>query len=266
MSYSNLKGTVQQQFQIGLDGTKIANDLGDAKITDQNDNLANLSVKDPSSPDHAATKRYVKRRLIKISASFDGNSAPAAGTNTGKYLICHTSGGSYVAGKIYYDDGTALTLVEDDNRVIYVACPDFSGTISLKEKYVYMWDEELLSWIALFDTANVFDGTDQIIILDIGTNSSYESTTTIPSNAYITNTRLKIADAYDIGTTIEVKLKNSGVILLASNHNKASKANEEFKNDELIKMTQSDTVLVNIAGTPTVGSGFVMVEFTIPLR
>ena len=97
-----------------------------------------VSCAEPDADTKAPRLLDVKRLCPLIEFAFDGAAAPAAGTNTGKYGFCHTTGGSYVAGTIYYDDGATLTAITHSKGMRLVTAVAAAGTVTLINDAVYV--------------------------------------------------------------------------------------------------------------------------------
>lgn len=76
-------------------------------------------------------------RMADIQFSFDGASPPVIGANTSKFGICHTTGGIYTEGEVYFDTGAALTDYSDEATTITTRTTVF-GDLNLVENAVYV--------------------------------------------------------------------------------------------------------------------------------
>lgn len=117
--FENIKGTLETFFRIGRSGPGAKNNSNVLEIRNNADSAfavlraANVQASGTTLND-VATLLDIKGRCPNITFSFDGASAPAAGTNNGKFGFCHTAGGAYSAGDVVYDDGSNLLTIPSD--------------------------------------------------------------------------------------------------------------------------------------------------------
>jgi len=65
-----------------------------------------------------ALSRLEGETVLDIQWWFDGAAPPSPGSSPGQYGICHTSGGTYAAGSVWYDDSRALVDVTKKGLVV----------------------------------------------------------------------------------------------------------------------------------------------------
>ena len=137
MIFKNLHGTTRNIFSIGLGSTR--------SILSPNSTKKNLEMLGDNG-EHWT----IGDSPLLIRFNFNGNNPPFVGSNTGKYGICHTSGGSYTAGALYYDDGNSITIVTVFSGLSIITSADISGTISLSANLLYTAESNIApySWTA----------------------------------------------------------------------------------------------------------------------
>jgi len=263
-----LRGTIETAFQIGIGGPNIAKDTNDLQVKNAaGDALANLQLADGSSADHAATLRQLKRSGVYIQAGVDGASV-AAGVNTGKYVLVCKSGGSYTAGQILYDNGTALeTVGQYPGQVIAAhgsAVEVSGGTVSLIANGLYM-NTGTNTWTLKGDGSGTSTGVAKTIQVDAGTDANNDSTTEIPAGAIVTRVHVKIgATAYSASTTLAVSVNGSTPTeIMATNENDPTVANAQYVVEPMsaIPVGEGGVVRVEIGNTPGQGSAEVLVDY-----
>lgn len=139
MQHLSLTGVSSNTFQIGKSGCKWQVITGGLKLTDiDGTTLSKFTAAGADSTDiyHLASWLNTMSTVARIDFGFNGATPPSAGANTGKFGICHTTGGSYTTGEIVYDDGSSL-LLQPIGRHIIIPSVGVSGTISLTANHVY---------------------------------------------------------------------------------------------------------------------------------
>lgn len=264
-------GTIEQSWQIGLSGVILKNigDIEGGVYLDDEVTRAPLVVGEPSKQEHAATRKYVRERVVRTVFNFDGGDVGVGinpGDNTGFYGICHTSGGSYNAKQIYYDNGTTFeAIAHEEGRVAINTGGDFSGAgLSMTEDHMYLWDSEGSVWVAIGPVNASAEGALKTIIVTIGTNATYDSTNSIPTNAIVHRAELKITTPYPVGTDISIGTPTSAAKFMAIDENRPAKA-DHFIVDQMQEITSSETVRTTISNAPTSGAGKSIVVFSTPL-
>lgn len=108
---SKLKGTGETLFLVGgAAGVGLANNSSVAELQSAAAALitaraARIAATGTTLND-LVSLLDLRGRIADIEYSFDGASAPSAGSNSGKFGFCHTTGGGYTAGDVVYDPGS----------------------------------------------------------------------------------------------------------------------------------------------------------------
>lgn len=265
MAYANYHGTSEEQFQIGLSGVTLLNDAETLKLVkDDGVTLTNVTIAEPVNQNHAATRKFSRERCVKIDFSFDGSSAPAAGANTDKYGLCHTSGGAYTAGVLYFDDGTNLVAIaHDDSRLAVNRSGAFSGTVSMLDDHLYIYDVTTDTWTAVgpFDESSL--GAVKAVKVDATTSTS-SSSVSIPSGSVVVKASLDITTSYPVGTTIELGTSTTPSLFMASNKNRPWRT-RLYIVEQMTPITTSAPLTVTIGGSPASGASSSVVLFSTAL-
>ena len=270
-----IKGTVNSYFQIGLTNIiRLVNTSGILEIKDGSGALIYARVKsindNVSTPNLTDVGTYIDviGRTVALGFSFAGGSAPSAGTNTGKFGFCHTSGGSYTAGLVYYDTGSTLLLVRNVGFLANPTGSAITGTVSLNALSSNVWNGT--AWINVGDgvgsssTGNMLVALIDFDYTDIGSN--VETTTSIPDGAIIHEVKLKVNTLFNATTpTAQVTINGSSpVTVMATTDNDLTVANEYVNlEDTKITSTGAGVVRLTLAGTGgSAGAGYLLVMYS----
>ena len=226
-------------------------------------------------PSRITTSTYldVKERIPLIEFSFDGASPPGAGTNTGKYGFVHTTGGTYTAGQIVYDDGATLAVIPMYKMMMLSSSATVTGTISLIANGVYQLTSvpPTYTWILKGDGTATGVGLVQLIEVtfsytDMGTD--VDSTTVIPNGARVLRTGLRVDTPFSGGATpaAAVKVNGSSPLTILGTTESNLEAGNQYENDSYVDIGASETgvVRVTLTGTATAGAGVAFVEYATP--
>jgi len=262
MAYFDLHGTSQESFQIGLSGVILQNDSQHLKLVkDDGTTLANLTVAEPTNQAHAVTRKFARERCVKIDFSFDGASAPVAGAHTDQYGICHTSGGAYTAGVLYFDNGTSLeAITHDDSRLAVNRSGLISGTVSMMDDHLYIYDVTTNLWgnVGPFDESSL--GAVKAVKVDVTTTTA-SSSVSIPSGAIVLKAALDITTVYPVGATIEMGTVTTPAMFMASGGNRPSRLGLYIK-EQITVTSVSEALRITISGSPVSGGATGVVLFS----
>jgi len=267
---TNHKGTSRQEWWLANGTVKVTNSSGVIEVQDSNGDLIVLrSSGIPSSgatTDDVAVYRDVQDIAPIISFSFDGASAPSAGSNTGTFGFCHTTGGAYTQGKVYYDDGTSLN--ERARVRIIVTGSAISGTVSLNANAVYVLQGS--TWTLKGDgTGGGTSGALSIKVPFAYDNATPTSTTSIPDDYDIYMIRLAITTAFSGGTSPTIAVATDGTspkTLITTSDFDIEQA-EQYGIDDVIPLGTNEGGHIDVTVTPdgsTAGAGYVEVFYTQP--
>ena len=268
--FSNIIGTMKGLFHIGGPSGNVLKNASDGiDIRNSGDtDYQNVSIKQASGADdyHGVNWLDLRDANVLIQFSFDGASAPAAGTNTGTYGICHTSGGAYTAGQVYYDDGTTLRATKIHVGTRITTGSAVTGTVSLNANGVYAAHSSTapFSWTLKGDGMAGGTGIVKTIEVPIDTSASKSSTSSIPDGAEVLRVLTKITTEYDNAAAIAVIVDGtSDLTIQPTDENDPSVAGMYVSEVEDGAIT-SDTegpVTVTVSNTPSTGAGTVIIEF-----
>lgn len=202
-----------------------------------------------------------------IQYGFDGASAPSAGANTAKFGFCHTTGGSYTAGDVVYDDGTTIHKLNLLSSIATTTA--ITGTISLVANGLYF--KESGSWVLKGDGSGTSTGMEKVIELALAYNSSatVDSTTSIPDGARITRVETVVTTAFN-GTAPTLAIVVNGstpLTIMATTLNNLKVANQ-YQNLEVKEVGSVNAGVVRLnytADSSSAGAGKVYVYYVSPL-
>ena len=270
--FQNIKGIMASLFQIGgPSGNQLKNQADGLAVRNSADSAhQNLSVKQASggSAAHAVNWQDFRDGSPLIQFSFDGASAPAAGSNTGAYGFCHTSGGTYSAGQVYFDNGTTLGPVKTFVGMSITTGAAISGTVSMNANGVYVAHSPTapFTWTLKGDGAPNLAGYPRQIRMALDTSAAKSSTTAIPAGSKVTSVSTEIETAYDNGATIQVIVDGavSDLTIQSATENDPSNTGVYISEpvDQTVDADTEGLVKVVITGGPSAGAGELVVNFT----
>ncbi|MBA3015480.1 MAG: hypothetical protein KKD63_16850 [Proteobacteria bacterium] len=269
--FKTIKGIMGSLFQIGgPSGNQIKNQSDGLAIRNAADSAhQNMSIKQASGsvPAHAVNWQDLRDQSPLMQFSFDGATAPSGGSNTGTYGFCHTSGGSYTAGQVYYDSGTALVAIKTFIGMTITTGSAITGTVSLSANGLYVAHSAAApyTWTLKGDGIPQSIGYPHVIELALDTAASKSSSTSIPAGSKIMSVSTNITSAYDNSAGIQIVVDGvvSELTIQATNEN--DPATVGIYDSEPVDMTvDSDTeghVKLIISNTPSTGAGTVLVTY-----
>jgi hypothetical protein len=266
----NFVGTLKTYFEIGKATiVRLVNNSGVLEIRDTAGTaylkLRALRIQSSNSIDDVPTLLDTMDKVIQFS--FDGASAPAAGTNTGKYGFCHTTGGSHTAAQVVYDDGASLILIPVNSCKTIFTTDAVSGTVSLNADGVYGWEGS--AYVLKGDGAATDTGLVKCISV-AGTHASgaVNSTASIPVGATVTKVVAIVTEAFD-GTTptllVQVNGDNDTTIMATTENDLKTVAH--YHKDELFPIASTYNGVVTVTFTPdssSTGEATIYVFYTSP--
>ena len=268
--FQRLAGLVNNFFQLGgPGGAALKNDAltGPALEVRNPADLAYAIMRGatPVGDDDFTTKRYVDTttRVFPVALQFNGSSALPPNSATEQFYVVTTTGINAAIGDILWDDGTGVgtvtVLVALPGRMIGTEVAFTGGTVTLQANSIYMWTGT--AWVNVSPSVSgaVFE-----IRMPITTAASQSSATSIPANAVVSSAELDVRTAYSSGTTL--KIGQTGTLNLLQD------TGDNFPTVQNLYRAPQDTawgasalpVLVTITGAPSVGSGFVIVRYSVP--
>ena len=109
--------------------------------------------------------------------------------------------------------------------------------------------------------AIIADGGVQEIRFALTTAAAQNSVTSVPSGAIVVDAELDITTGYSAGTTITVGNAGSPALLMASGDSLATAIGLYQVHQDTAYTGGPATILVTIAGSPSVGAGFAIVRY-----
>lgn len=266
--FKKLRGTTEYLFNIGgpfkpqLKTDAVGNGQWIRARNSDDDGYVVVNALDhftAGTDDTALTPQVdVKSYFPLIYAGFNGASPPS--WSDGKFYMCHTSGGSYTAGRVYYKKSAIATPVQINTGWIgHIITNDaITGDISFEADWIYSWDGT--AWKKKCDlTAG--DSGKQYIAVTIGTSASYSSTASVPSGAVITDVIVDITTAYSATAGISVVCDSNTIV---TGTDVWGDYISQYVVEDITAIASASTVTVNISGTPVSGAGKVYVGYVTP--
>jgi hypothetical protein len=285
--FQKIRGIIGDLFTLGIsatahslkdhtDGVSITNNSGNALANAVVDRPVGSNYSPVTGDDYATTYLDLKERIIDVQFAFAGTAAPAAGTNTGLYGICHTSGTTggtgYSAGQIYYDDGAVLQSIPIYTGMCCSPRVTVTGTVSMFIDGLYLAESDStpFTWTLKGDGAAHDTGYTKIVsraFLGSSSPGSIDSTVSLPDGAVVVRTLLVVTTPFAAGITAAVIVNGSGGIetLQATTDNRLQVAHQFDTQDAVvIGATHGGPVRVTLTGTAGAGVGKVYVEYVTP--
>ena len=269
--FKKLFGTTETTFQLGgTTGVKIANNTANLEVKNAANNAfakaRALEIQTSNTINDVPTLLDIQEKVIQFS--FAGATIPAAGTNTGKFGFCHTTGGSYTANDVVYDTGTAYkVLARESCKAIYTSAA-ISGTVSLNANGVYGW--ESTAYVLKGDGAATDTGIVKCIQIPLvfGSGVTVDSTTSIPSGAYVTRVVCLVSTLFN-GTapTVGVTVNGSSPVTIMATADNDLKLANQYEVEDVVSIGATGTGVVRAsytASTSTAGAATIFVFYTTP--
>jgi len=218
-----------------------------------------------TSLDHLASMLDVNAAIVDIQFSFDGASPPAAAGVSGQFGLCHTTGGAYTAGLIYYSDGTSLIAVPAALAKTLTTRTAITGTISMNANGLYKL--EAGSWVLKGDGTVADTGHNKTIKVAYAFgNLTPSSTASIPAGATIRRVSNIVSTIFSGGVgdgTILVEVNSEAV--LATTESSLYIAQEVQKDDSFITSAGGTVDITVTMDSETAGAGYILVDYVAPL-
>ena len=269
--FNKIRGTFEDLFQIGKAGPQIkknATNIAELRNSDDTD-FARLKGAAAQADNEFITLKQLETatKPIIVSTQADTSSSLPNNSGTKQVIVVTTAGSGAVIGDLLYDDGSGSGTVEIlpavEGRTIAVTDALTGGTVTFDPDSIYIWDADGSAWLKIGDIGSV-TGAERVISFDIDNTASQASTSSIPANAVIMDTKVKITTPYSVGGTIEVGQTGDTDLLQTTADNDPQSANTYQCADPLDWGGSALPVLVTVGGTPAAGDGTVYVTYTVP--
>lgn len=215
-----------------------------------------------------ATKAYVDETARPFIVTAQSNAATAliANSATEHYIVVSAAGSgaaaAYVAGAVLWDDGSGAgnvtVLGPTSGQPIFVTTALTGGTFVFSANNEYIWTGS--TWSNL---APSVAGSSLCIQVTTGL-ATVSSVTSIPANAVITRVVTTVSTAYSAGTTISVGQTGTVSLLQATGDITPQTIDSYGSSLPVAWGSSALPVLITITGSPTVGAGTVLVQYTSP--
>jgi hypothetical protein len=264
-NYNDYSGTNKAVFHIGGALNPALKDAGSqvlAVLEHDETTLAELRaakiLESPASETAVPTLLDLKGRSPDIVFSFDGASAPSPGANAQTFGMCHTSGGGFTAGRIYYDSTelTALTLIPEDVGMTITVKTAVTGTKSFDANSVYAWVSSC-TWGKRGDAGGTATGGKTIQIDLINSDTVKQSTYSLVSTEIIEKVIVRISTPFSAGGELNVILdgtNNQTLFDSTGDDGSMQLANQYEINDwYVVTALTAGKITVTLSGSPAAG-------------
>lgn len=263
--FKNLIGTVKSKFYIGgpkagfiefvSDKFRFRNNADDDFLNVRLKNIPNSG----STDFDAVALMDLQGRVADISAGFAGASPP--GVVNGTFIFCHTSGGSFTAGRVYYGLNAVWTLMPQIVTSHISTRAAISGSVSLEANAIYAFESG--SWVK---KGRGIDRGFRCIAVTFNDASTYpvSSTTQVPAGNVVARTVLNITEAFDAGCEFAISIDSTIPITLLNSASDDFDVEEinQYDNDMVaVPATLGAIKIVQSGTTPTTGEATVYVMF-----
>lgn len=263
---SDLIGTGQSLFQLnGANQIKtVAGGIQHRNAADSADVKAYAATSTGAAANELVTWQNQRNASPDIAFAFDGASPPAAGTNTGKHGMCHTTGGAYNAGEIYYDTGTALEIVTVFIGLKVTTDIAVGGTVGLTAGTLYV----ATSAAAPYGWESRDTGGSPDILLTPGITSD-TSSASLTEGTEVCEIVVKIGEGYDNAAALTVRTDAASPVndltLYTFPSTQMSLSNVILKAYPMLTVAalEAGPVVTSMSNSPTVGSCEVTVRRTV---
>lgn len=262
--FKNLIGTVKDRFHIGGPKggfIKYVTDRFELKKSDDSDyeTLRLLNIKASGNDFDAVALMDLRGRVADISISFAGSS-PSAVTN-GAFAFCHTSGGSFTAGKVYYGLNAVWTLMPNEVTSHISTRSAITGSVSLEANAIYALESGV--WVK---KGRGIDRGFRCIAVPFTDASTFpvSSSTQIPANNVVNRTIVDIKEGFDSGCLLEIFINSTSPITLLNSDDGDFDVEEvnQYDSDLVVSPATAGAVRIAQTGTsPTSGDAIVYVFF-----
>jgi hypothetical protein len=265
---SDLIGTGQPLFQLnGANQIKtVAGGIQHRNAADDADVKAYAAPSTGAAANELVTWQNQRNASPDIAFAFDGASPPAAGTNTGKHGMCHTTGGAYNAGEIYYDSGTALEIVTVFIGLKVTTDVAVGGTVGLTAGTLYVATSAAApyGWESR-DTG----GSPDILLTPSLTSDTSSASLTEGTEVYEIVVKIPAGSGYDNAAALTVRTDAANPVndlqLYVFSATEISQGDRVVKANPYVTVSalQAGPVVAELSNSPTVGSCFVTVRRTV---
>lgn len=269
--FKKIKGTIENFFHIGSStGPALKNNSNVLEVRNAGDTdfakLRALAIQTSPGINDVPTLLDTLGKIIQFD--FDGASAPAAGTNTGKFGFCHTTGGSYTANDVVYDDGAALIKLPRESCKILLTTTAITGTVSLNLNGVYGWSGT--AYVLKGDGSATDTGFLKTIKIDFTKDSTtVDSTTSIPDGAFVIKVS-KVGGAAmtafnGTAPTAAVTVNGSSPVTIMATGDNNLKDTNQYDVEDIVPIGATGTGVVRVtvtADSSTTGVGQIVVFYT----
>lgn len=269
--FKNIAGTLSSIFRVGgTAGVNVKHNSGAVEFKNTADNAfvtaRALQIQSSNNIADLVTLLDLIGHVPLIEYSFDGASAPAPNANAGKFGFCHTTGGSYTAGDVVYDNVTALVKLNTCKGLWTSSA--VTGTISLIANGMYA--KEGGSFVLKGDGSGTNTGVVKVVEIEYDYNdTTVDSTTSIPDGARVVRVENIVATPFN-GTspTVELTVNGSSPLTVLATTLSDLKTSAQYEDQEvkLVGATNEGVVRATVvSSSSSAGAGRALIFYVTPL-
>jgi len=147
--FANIRGSIEKFFQIGTGGMLLKGEPTRLAVRNPTDTgFVPLAAGAPVDVQDATPYLSLQERVLLLSGGFDGGAPVFTGLG-GLYLLCHTTGGIYLAGLPYQVQAgeTAANLVSFYKGLLAATTIPFSGTYAFDDTNLYIMENAFFPYV-----------------------------------------------------------------------------------------------------------------------
>jgi len=147
--FANLRGSIEKFFQVGTGGMLLKGEPTRLAVRNSTDTgFVPVAVGHPVDVEDVASYLSLQERVLLLSGGFDGGAPVFTGLG-GLYLLCHTTGGIYLAGLPYQVQAgeTVADPVAFYKGLLAATTVPFSGTYAFDETSLYIMQDAAFPYV-----------------------------------------------------------------------------------------------------------------------
>jgi hypothetical protein len=270
--FAKLAGIIGDLFHIGGPAGPILKNNGSTVEVKKYDDSAFWSIRtahigkgaSAATADDVPTLLDLQGRIPNIHFAFDGAAAPAGGTHTGAFGICHTTGGSYTIGDVVYDNGVALEALPTDVCRHITTEIATGGTLALLEDCFYALEGG--SWILKGDgTVSDLGLVKTISVAFAHDNLTPSSTAAIPAGALILRAQVDVTEVFDGAAPATLLVQVGALTIMATADSSLAVAGIYQVPQQTTATNDVVAITTTVGGGNSTGEGVVLIDYVAPL-
>lgn len=268
---SNLRGTLEEIFQIQKGGPQIKNNSGILEFKNSDDSAFVIARGlAPAGDNDFVTKIYAETLTKPVIVKRQADCSVALPDNTvvRGFVVVSTAGSGAAVGDVLYDNGLDDASVMEilaavEGRTIAVTDALSGGTITFDPDSIYQWDTDGSVWVKIGDIGSV-TGAVRTIRKVIDNSAAQDTTFLPPANCRILSASFEVTTPYSGGATVSVGKVGDLELLMAATDIDAQTA-DTYEIEQDTDFGASAVIRVTITGSPAAGAGVLLVKLANPL-